>query len=94
VKSEKFVVKLKRHSSSYETDQGEEPQKVLMTGVRTVGLPVHHGRPQKFFQGGGKRQHFAHLFQIADDAMPIDIHKTLFPFSGPQPADIFGVGVK
>jgi len=48
----------------------------------------------EIFSGGGKRQHFAHLSQIADDAMPIDIHKTLFPFSGPQPADIFGVGVK
>jgi len=30
VKSDKFVVKLKRHSSSYETDQGEEPQKVFI----------------------------------------------------------------
>jgi len=38
---DKFVVKLKRHSSSYETDQGEQPQKVLLTGVRTVGLPGH-----------------------------------------------------
>ena len=37
----KFVVKLKRHSSPYETDQGEKPRKVLFTGVRTVGLPVH-----------------------------------------------------
>jgi len=27
-----------------------------------------HGRPQKRFQGG-KRQHFAYLFQVAVDAM-------------------------
>jgi len=27
VKSDKFVVKLKRHPSSYETDQGEQPRK-------------------------------------------------------------------
>jgi len=30
VKSGKFVVKLKRHSSSYETDQGEQPRKVFI----------------------------------------------------------------
>jgi len=37
---DKFVVKLKRHSSSYERDQGEQPQKVFIDrGVRTVGLP-------------------------------------------------------
>jgi len=41
VKSDKFVVKSKRHSSSYETDQGEQPRKVLLTGVRTGGPPDH-----------------------------------------------------
>ena len=30
MKSDKFVVKLKRHSSSYETDQGEQPRKVYI----------------------------------------------------------------
>jgi len=30
VKSGKFVVKLKRHSSSYETDQGDKPRKVFI----------------------------------------------------------------
>jgi len=30
MKSDKFVVKLKRHSSSYETDQGEQPRKVFI----------------------------------------------------------------
>jgi len=30
VKSDKFVVKLKRHSSSYETDQGDKPRKVFI----------------------------------------------------------------
>jgi len=28
--SDKFVVKLKRHSSSYETDQDEQPRKVFI----------------------------------------------------------------
>ena len=42
----KFVVKLKRRSSSYETDQGEKPRKVLFTGVRTVGLPDHRLKEQ------------------------------------------------
>jgi len=30
VKSDKFVVKSKSHSSSYETDQGEQPRKVFI----------------------------------------------------------------
>ena len=30
VKMDKFVVKLKRHSSSYETDQGQQPRKVFI----------------------------------------------------------------
>jgi len=30
VKSDQFVVKLKRHSSSYETDQGEQHRKVFI----------------------------------------------------------------
>jgi len=43
---------------------------------------------------GGQRRRFAHLFQFADNAMLMDIHKTVFPLSGPQPADIFGGGGK
>jgi len=45
VKIGKFVVKkkknkLKRHSSSYERDQGVQPRKVFIDwGVRAVGLP-------------------------------------------------------
>ena len=30
MKSDEFVVKLKRHSSSYETDQGKQPRKVFI----------------------------------------------------------------
>ena len=30
MKSDKFVVKLKRHLSSYETDQGKQPRKVFI----------------------------------------------------------------
>ena len=30
MKTEKFVVKLKRHSSSYETDQGKQPRNVFI----------------------------------------------------------------
>jgi len=29
---------------------------------------------------GGQRRHFAYLFQVADVAMQIDVHKTLYPF--------------
>jgi len=28
---------------------------------------IIHGRPQKFFQGGGKRRHFVYHFLIPDD---------------------------
>jgi len=38
-----------------------------------------HGRSQKFFHGG-QRRNFAYLFQVADDAMQINAHKTLYPF--------------
>ena len=29
---------------------------------------------------GGQRQHFAYPFQVADDAMQMDVHKTFYPF--------------
>jgi len=29
---------------------------------------------------GRQRQNFAYPFQVADDAMQMDIHKTLYPF--------------
>jgi len=38
-----------------------------------------HGRPQKFFQGEQCR-YFAYPFQVADDAMPMNVHQTLNPF--------------
>ena len=38
-----------------------------------------HGHPQKFFQGG-KRRNFVYPVQVADDAMQIDVHKTLYHF--------------
>ena len=36
-------------------------------------------RLQKFFQGGQTR-HFAYPFHVADDAMKMHVHKTLYPF--------------
>ena len=33
------------------------------------------GRPQKLFESGGQRRNFAYPFQIADDAMQMDVHK-------------------
>ena len=39
------------------------------------------GRPQKFFYGGGQSRHFAYpVFQVVDDAIHMDVHKTLYPF--------------
>jgi len=38
-----------------------------------------HGRPQKFFQGG-QRRYFAYRFQIADDAIEMDVHKRIYTF--------------
>jgi len=40
----------------------------------TVKAP-DDGRPQKFFQGEGKSQHFAYLFQVVGDATQIDVYK-------------------
>ena len=39
-----------------------------------------HGRPRKVFPRGGQRRNFACPFQVADDAMQTDVHKTLYPF--------------
>ena len=39
-----------------------------------------HGRWQKFFRGG-KSRYFAIPFQVGDDAVHIDAHKTLYPFN-------------
>jgi len=38
-----------------------------------------HRGPQKFFQGG-QRQNFSYPLQVADDAIQIDVPKTLYPF--------------
>jgi len=38
-----------------------------------------HERRKKFFQGGQSRQ-FAHSFQVADEAMQMNVDKTLYPF--------------
>jgi len=37
-----------------------------------------HERMQNFFQGGQRRNFYP--FQVADDAMQIDVHKMLYPF--------------
>jgi len=37
-----------------------------------------HGRPQKFFQGG-QPQDFTYPVHVADDAMQMNVHKTLCP---------------
>jgi len=44
-----------------------------------VRIYKQHGRAQKFFQWV-QRRHFAYLFQFADDAMKIDVHKTVCLF--------------
>jgi len=48
VKSDKFVVKSKRHSSSYETDQGEQPRKVFIDRCQnsTPTCPPVEKQPQ------------------------------------------------
>ena len=30
---------------------------------------------------GGQSRHFAYPFQVADDTMQMDVHKTLYPFN-------------
>jgi len=42
------------------------------------GKQCHHWRPQNFFQGATSK--FCLSFQVADDAMQMVVHKTLYPF--------------
>jgi len=35
---------------------------------------------EEILPGGGQRQHFACTFQVADDAVQMDVHKTLYCF--------------
>jgi len=35
---------------------------------------------RRIFSRGGKHRNFAYPFQVADDAMQMDVHKTLCPF--------------
>ena len=48
MKSDKFVVKLQRHSSSYETDQGRQPSKVFIDRCQNSRLtcPPVEEQPQ------------------------------------------------
>ena len=39
-----------------------------------------YGSPNKFFQKGVQRRHFAYFFQVADVTMQTDVHKTLYCF--------------
>jgi len=41
-------------------------------------LTATHGRPQKFFQGGNTN--ILLTFQVAGNAMQMDVNKTLYPF--------------
>jgi len=47
--------------------------------IATRSRGSQHGRPQKIFPGEQHR-HFAYLFQIADDAMQMDVNKSLYAF--------------
>jgi len=55
----------------------------LPTWLKPLVTPLTWA-PQKCFQGGGQRQHFAHIFQIVDDAMQMEVNKTLYPFYAPE----------
>jgi len=38
------------------------------------------GVRRNFYSGGEQNRHFAYPFQVADDAMQMDVHETLHPF--------------
>jgi len=71
-------------------DFGPSCCEILATGLHSTAdlmknvLPEitvnSHGRPQKFFHGGGQSQHFAYPFQVVDDATQMDVNKMLHPF--------------
>jgi len=52
-------------------------------------MSLSMGVRMKFFQEGQSRN-FAYPFQVADDAMQIDIHKTLYPFYTTKNASYYG----
>jgi len=56
-------------------------QKKFENHCITVNNSWPHGRPQKFFQVEQHRHFAAYPFQVAIDAMQMDVHKTLYPFS-------------
>jgi len=43
--------------------------KCAIVGVRII-----------FFRGEGQHQHFVDIFQVADDALQLDVYKTLYTF--------------
>jgi len=44
-----------------------------MQAIRSMGV-------RRNFSRGGQHQNFAYQFQVADDTMQMDVHKTLYPF--------------
>ena len=51
--------------------------------AQTFSYAIDMGAAE-MFPGGGQRQHFAHIFQIVDDAMQMEVNKTLYPFYTPE----------
>jgi len=47
--------------------------------IRSKSVRVHPRAATEIFPGG-QRRNFASPFQVANDAMPVDVHKTLHPF--------------
>jgi len=48
--------------------------------VSTVVVSIAPWASAEPFPGGGQRQNFAYPIQVADDAMKMDVHRTLCPF--------------
>ena len=56
-----------------------EPNSTTLNDPRIRSKSVHPLASAEVFPGW-QRHNFAHGFQVADDAMKMDVHKTLFPF--------------
>ena len=61
-------------------NNGEFVRLLLHTEGDRQRASAEIGRPQKFFQGGGQRQHFAYPLLVVDDATQMDVHKPLHSF--------------
>ena len=56
-----------------------EPNRTTLYDPINTSKSVHPWTSAEIFPGWGQRRNIAYTFQVADDAMQVDVHKTLYP---------------